>query len=622
MTEFLDAIQSAGISPPVNVTPDGTLHRFHIEGDKPRTINGWYVLHDDPLAGSFGCWKRGVKETWSSKTYKTLTADEKARYRANMEVQKQQRKAEQAKIRAQCREQSKAIWQQAKPAQEDHPYLVRKKVKPHGLKEHKGSLVVQVRSSKGKLHGLQFIAPEKDKNGRDKFFKSGTKKTGHYHSIGGKPKAVLYLAEGYATAATIHEATGEPVAVCFDAGNLKPVAEVLRKKLSSKIQLVICADHDKHTEGNPGLTKATEAARAIGGVLAVPEFGGNNTGTDFNDLSAVAGHEEVKRQIEAAQSVLHESVQKIEPEQEEFEKKQSGINVVDLESFLEMRFPPRETLLSPWLPAQGLCMVYAPRGVGKTHFSLGIGYVVASGGTFLQWEAEKPRGVLFIDGEMPGNVLQERLSAIAVSNEKEPSAPLKIITPDLQPEGMLNLSNIADQKLITPYLEGIDLIIVDNLSTLCRSGKEAEGESWLPVQQWALQQRAAGRSVLFIHHAGKNGEQRGTSRREDVLDTVISLKRPGDYTPDKGACFEIHFEKARGLYGDETKPVEAMLTTGEDQIQTWTIKELEQSTAEKVAALLNEGVPQREIAEMIGITKGAVSKAKNRAQHDGLLGVS
>ena len=314
-----------------------------------------------------------------------------------------------------------------------------------------------------------------------------------------------------------------------------------------------------------------------------------------------------------------EQVQKV---QEEQEKRPSGLNVVDIESFLEMKFPPRETLLSPWLPAQGLCMVYAPRGVGKTHFSLGVAYAVASGGQFLQWTAEKPRGVLFIDGEMPGNVLQERISVIAVSNENEPSAPLRIITPDLQPEGMLNLSEPSDQKLITPYLEGIDLIIVDNLSTLCRGGRENEGEAWLPVQQWALQQRAEGRSVLFIHHAGKNGEQRGTSRREDVLDTVISLKRPGDYTPDKGACFEIHFEKARSLYGDDTKPVEVMLTTGEDNSQTWTIKELEQSTAEKVAALLNEGVPQGEIAEMIGITKGTVSKAKKRAQQEGMLKVS
>lgn len=294
-------------------------------------------------------------------------------------------------------------------------------------------------------------------------------------------------------------------------------------------------------------------------------------------------------------------------------------NIVDIESFLEMDFPPRENILDPWLPKQGLCMVFASRGVGKTHFSLGVAYAVASGGTFLNWEAKQPRSVLFIDGEMPATVLQERISEIALSSDKDPTAPLRVFTPDLQPQGMLNISDPNHQQLLEPYLKGIDLIIVDNLSTLCRSGKENEGEAWLPVQDWALRQRSAGKSVLFIHHAGKNGDQRGSSRREDVLDTVISLRRPSDYTPDKGACFEIHFEKARGLLGENTKATEVMLTTDEERKQIWAIKSLEQSTAEKVAALLNEGVIQKDIPEILNIAKGTVSKAKTKAQQEGLL---
>lgn len=104
-----------------------------------------------------------------------------------------------------------------------------------------------------------------------------------------------------------------------------------------------------------------------------------------------------------------------------------------------------------------------------------------------------------------------------------------------------------------------------------------------------------------------------------MLDTVIALKRPGDYTPDKGACFEIHFEKARGIYGDDTKAFESQLVTTPDGRQTWATKPLEQSTAEKVASLLNEGIPQQEIAEMLGISKGGVSKAKKRAGELGML---
>jgi putative DNA primase/helicase len=305
------------------------------------------------------------------------------------------------------------------------------------------------------------------------------------------------------------------------------------------------------------------------------------------------------------------------------EQVENRIKIIDALDFMAMDFPPRENIFSPWLPRQGLTMVYAPRGIGKTHVSLGIGYAVTSAGSFLGWHAETPRNVLFVDGEMPAVVLQERIARIAASNDKEPAAQFRIYTPDMQPNGMINLSCPIDQAALEPFLEGIDLIILDNLSTLCRSGRENEGEAWLPVQQWALQQRAAGRSVLFIHHAGKNGEQRGSSRREDVLDTVISLKRPGDYTPDMGACFEVHFEKARGLYGDDTKPFEARLMTESDNTQTWALQPLENSTAEKVAALLNDGIPQSEIPELLGMTRGAISKAKKKAAEMGILkGVS
>lgn len=299
----------------------------------------------------------------------------------------------------------------------------------------------------------------------------------------------------------------------------------------------------------------------------------------------------------------------------------SRIHVVSVLDFMSIEFPPRENLLAPWLPVQGLAMVYAPRGIGKTHFSLGVAYAVSSAGEFLGWQATRPASVLFIDGEMPAVTLQKRIALINLSSQKDPAAPFKIITPDLQDPltGMIDLSRPADQRELEPALDGVDLIVIDNLSTLCRSGKESEGEGWLPVQSWVLRQRAAGRSVLLVHHSGKNGEQRGTSRREDVLDTVIALRRPADYTPDKGANFEVHFEKARGIFGDETKPFEAQLNINPSGLQEWTIKNLDKSTAEKVAALLDEGLTQMEIAEMLKLTKGAVSKARKRAGDLGLL---
>jgi putative DNA primase/helicase len=309
---------------------------------------------------------------------------------------------------------------------------------------------------------------------------------------------------------------------------------------------------------------------------------------------------------------------------EETEKRKELV-VLTLEELLKRETPPRQNLLSPWLPSQGLCMIYAARGLGKTWAALMIAYAVSSGGKYLNWKAEKAAGVLYIDGEMPLAVMKERLSQIVLSEEMEVQEPLEFLTPDAQEFGIPDLSTIEGQKLIDKLItEKTKLIVMDNLSTLTRTGKESEGESWLPVQEWALGLRRRGISVLFIHHAGKAGQQRGTSRREDVLDTVIALRKPADYTPETGACFEIHFEKSRGLYGDEIKPIEAKLESHKDNhgatTINWIVKNLEDSTREKVKRYLHDGWNQKEIAEQLGINKSSVNYHVKKLENLGVLG--
>lgn len=294
---------------------------------------------------------------------------------------------------------------------------------------------------------------------------------------------------------------------------------------------------------------------------------------------------------------------------------------IEIADFLALDLPPREMLLSPWLPRQGLCMVYAPRGIGKTYLALSVAYALASGSECLRWRASRSAGVLYIDGEMPAVVLQERLAALVRSSDAEPSSPLRILTTDTQPPGagMPDLTRPEDHDALDPLLAGIDVIIVDNISTLCRTGRENEAEGWLPVQGWALRQRAAGRSVVFIHHAGKGGAQRGTSRREDVLDTVIALRRPADYVPQDGAVFEVHFEKARGIYGDAVEPFEAKLTADAAGLMTWTTRDLEMATFDRVVELLRDGLSQKEIAEELRINKSNVSRHAKHAKEQGLI---
>lgn len=300
---------------------------------------------------------------------------------------------------------------------------------------------------------------------------------------------------------------------------------------------------------------------------------------------------------------------------------EQSINVVELADFLRQELPPREMLLVPWLAKQGLAMIHAYRGIGKTHVALGVAYAVATGGEFLGWKAPRPAGVLLLDGEMPASALQDRLNAVTNGNGQDIVAPFKIMTPDLQPKGrtQFNLADVADQEALEPYLEGVDLIIVDNLATLVRTGKTNDAESWLPIQEWALHQRACGRSILFIHHSGKNGMQRGTSAKEDVLDTVISLRQPSNYDPKQGARFELNYEKSRGFFGNDAEPFEAALVTDPNGRMTWTTRPLEDSLYEQVIELYREGLSQKEIAEQVQRDKSRISRMVTRAKEEGRI---
>jgi putative DNA primase/helicase len=294
---FKQCMRNAGMEPPTEIIANGTLHRFTVAGDKPRSENGWYVLHsDNPTAGAFGCWKRGTSEIWSSKTYHAMTQTEKSTYTAKVEATKRQREQERDRKQAECRKLCTDFWNTAIDATNENPYLKNKGVNAYGLKSFEDTLLVPVQDMAGTIHGLQFIAPAGSKK-----FKTGTNKAGHFFTIGNIKDNTIIICEGYATGASIHQATGSAVVIAFDAGNLLPVAQNISSKYPD-MTIVIAADDDIGTEGNPGLTKATDAARTVNGLLAIPSFPDNRgpKDTDFNDLARLAGIETVRVCIEAA----------------------------------------------------------------------------------------------------------------------------------------------------------------------------------------------------------------------------------------------------------------------------------------------------------------------------------
>jgi putative DNA primase/helicase len=267
-------------------------------------------------------------------------------------------------------------------------------------------------------------------------------------------------------------------------------------------------------------------------------------------------------------------------------------------------------------------MLYAPRGIGKSWLGLSIGLAVSSGSSVLEWTAPRPHRVLFVDGEMLLSDLQTRLNLILAGLKAEiPSDGFRLLAAD-QTERGINLSSEEGQQELERHLDGIDLLILDNLSTLLASGSEGASDAWLPMQNWLLKLRRRGVAVLLIHHAGVNGRQRGTSRREDALDTVIALRRPTDYSPAQGARFEVHIEKARALVGDGAIPFEATVesfTTEEGRSAIrWLSCDLQPSIFDQAALLFQEGMSVRQVKVLLGISHGEAGRLRLRAAAEGL----
>ena len=296
------------------------------------------------------------------------------------------------------------------------------------------------------------------------------------------------------------------------------------------------------------------------------------------------------------------------------------LRAISVEELFAFELPEREMLLSPFLPRQGLVMIVAKRGVGKTHIALGIAYAVATGGTFLRWSAPNPKRVLYVDGEMPAVLMQERLKMISsMSNLKPDPRFLKLITPDLQDNVMPDLATEEGRNMIEEYIEDYDLVVVDNISCLFRSGSENESDSWQQAQEWALDLRRRGKSILFIHHAGKSGAQRGTSKREDILDSVIILKHPEDYKPQEGARFEVHFDKARHFSGDDASSFQVRLLK-ENESSRWEISnDPEEELLRKIVGMKIDGKTIAEIMKITGRTKSQVETLIKKAKDRGLL---
>ena len=292
--DFRQAIAQSGLTPPDEIVADGRFHRFASNGN-PYDDAGWYKLFADGMpAGAFGCHRSLPTQKWCAKSDQQMTPAERAEYRTRIEAIQRQRDGEVRRRQTAVAKQARTLWEQNPPAAADHPYLLAKQVQPHGLRVQDAfNLLIIPVMINHTITSLQFITV----TGEKKFLSGGAVKGGSFvfGDLTGTP--IILIAEGFATGASLHEATGYPTVIAFHAHNLVLVAQQLRQHYPTTT-IVLCGDHDPHDDGKPntGLLEATNAAHAINGRLAMADLGGQQC--DWNDVARARGPEAVRAAIE------------------------------------------------------------------------------------------------------------------------------------------------------------------------------------------------------------------------------------------------------------------------------------------------------------------------------------
>ena len=604
---FRQAAEKDGLALPEHIVP-GRIVRFPGIGKSNGNKSGWAWLSEDGLGGACGDWASGLSKPWHAHHDHAMTTAELAAHTRRVTELRRIRQEEEANQHTEAAQCAQTIWDQAAPAAEDHPYLQKKRIQPHGLRvDDENRLIVPV-TINGAISSLQFI----DATGAKLFLPGGAVKGGTFTMGALSLPDMLLLCEGFATGASLHEATGSPTICAFSAGNLLPVAQAIRQQFPTAM-IVICGDHDL---SGTGQRVAREAASAVNGVMTLPK----EQGQDFNDVHVQRGLGAVQEAIETA--IRREEMRAMNTttgdavEEDIWGTHPKGtsdlsIALVNYTDLLSLEIPKRPRYL-PWLPEGGNVMAYGPRGVGKTFFGLGLAVALTTGRDLLKWKVPSPVGVLYVDGEMQLDELRQRTTALMAT---PPVAPLEFLTGQLVYQRCggkdLILTSDAMRQEVVTILDArpeLRVLILDNISCLFSGLNEDSKQDWEPINAWLIRLRHRGLATVLAHHAGKGGQQRGTSGREDNLDTVLHLAKPTGVDAREGCHFELSFTKCRSVTGDDVGPLDVRLSTVNGQLE-WVWQPMEVSMLDRARQLVKEGVEGgTALAEELGITKGYASK--------------
>ena len=282
---------------------------------------------------------------------------------------------------------------------------------------------------------------------------------------------------------------------------------------------------------------------------------------------------------------------------------------------------PKQKFLDPWLTQNSITLISGRRGIGKTFFAMGLAGAVANSKPFGPWKNEASARVLFIDGEMDPRDILERIKKLGLVCKE-----LFIYSDALAWQRGLpraNLTNHEWREKIKSFMltRQIRLCVFDNIASLAPNLDENRKQDWDPINQWLLELRFHGIGSILLHHVGKQGEQRGTSAREDNLDNSIVLKSPTGHASHQGCKFIVQFKKARVRNAElpMISDTEFSLNEAEDGHYIWTSANVKPKRRDQILKLLDGGLSQKDVAETLGVDKSYVSRIRKKAIADGYL---
>ena len=492
---------------PDEIIADGTIHRFDVdaEGDK----KGWYVCHSfaEFSHACFGDWSEGHTYRWHSLKDTVITPAQSQKLKSVMleseKIRNETRALEQSEAAKKCNE----LWSAVADASDDHPYLKNKGVNPYGIKLHQSNnnLIIPV-LIRGEISSLQSIK----ESGKKSFFPNG-KVSGGYHLIGDVGPLVL-ICEGYATGASLYEATGIPTVVAFNAGNLPKVAKELKKD-HPDADFIICADNDKWTSGNPGRTKAKEAANIVSGIVAYPKFKQPDIGkhgklTDWNDFHKLYG-------LNAVRKSLQHKISKVKRNRSLFS------DITDLTKNISAP----DFLIDELVELDTIGAIIGASSVGKSFVAISMAASVATGTMFAEKSVQQG-AVLYLAGEGMNGITRrfsgwEKYTGIQIPKGSIHVSHKTISMDDKGASSLLAATEDMDHD--------IKLVVVDTLARHMTGEENSNRDMSTFIAAVDTIREEHGCAVLIIHHTGhsndKSNRARGASAFYASLDFEFLMKK-------------------------------------------------------------------------------------------------